>query len=105
MGADTRDRRSAARRRGIDSTGRPRGRPKVPELLAKHLSTTRSILHAVMHRSPATLPRAARALVGLVTIWCLGCSGYDPLLRSLVGANAGAMMACDPEMPMGAAGS
>ena len=45
------------------------------------------------HRSSPLL-RAARALVGLVTIWCLGCSGYEPLIDSLLGAGAGSMMEC-----------
>jgi hypothetical protein len=40
-----------------------------------------------MH-SPSFLLRATRALVGLVTLWCLGCSSYESLVGSLLG-NAG----------------
>ncbi|MBC8087368.1 MAG: hypothetical protein H7Z40_08870 [Phycisphaerae bacterium] len=36
-----------------------------------------------MSRRPSPLLRATRALIGLVTIWCLGCSGYEPIVESL----------------------
>jgi hypothetical protein len=35
-------------------------------------------------------------LVGLVTTWYLGCSGYDSLLSSLIGD--GARMSCESQM-------
>lgn len=54
-----------------------------------------------MYRRTSPLLRAARALIGLVTIWCLGCSGYEPLLGALLGPGAGSMMACDTGMTMG----
>ena len=45
-------------------------------------------------RRPPSLPtRLTRALVALVTVWCLGCSGYEPLLDSLLG-NADGGMSC-----------
>jgi hypothetical protein len=37
----------------------------------------------------------------LVTVWCLGCSGYEPLLDSLLGGNTGGMV-CDGGMAMAA---
>src|SRR6185295_15565045 len=46
--------------------------------------------------------RVTRVLVGLVTIWCLGCSGYEPLLGSLLGVGTSAMMACDGDAPTSA---
>lgn len=41
------------------------------------------IKFSAMSRRPSPLLRATRALVGLVTIWCLGCSGYEPIVESL----------------------
>lgn len=40
--------------------------------------------------------RCCRALVGLVTLWCLGCSSYEPLLGSLLGFEAVGMI-CDAD--------
>lgn len=51
-----------------------------------------------MHRRPSLLLRTSRALIGLVTLWCLGCSSYEPLLGSLFGAGPNAMMICDSDM-------
>jgi hypothetical protein len=53
-------------------------------------------------RRATPLLRATRAIVGLVTIWCLGCSGYEPLLGSLLGSRTSAMMACDGQAPTSA---
>ena len=39
-------------------------------------------------------PRALMALTGLVTIWCLGCSGFEPLLDAFVDSSAQPSMAC-----------
>lgn len=47
-----------------------------------------------MRRTPSPLVRALRTAIALVTIWCLGCSAYDPLLDSLFGSSAGSGMAC-----------
>jgi hypothetical protein len=54
-------------------------------------------------RRPSRLVRASRALVGLITLWCLGCSSYEPLLDSLIGGKARAMMTCDTDMTAPAA--
>jgi mono/diheme cytochrome c family protein len=52
------------------------------------------------HKNGATIPRMrrvspvvriARAMLALVTVWCLGCSGYEPLLGQLIGSSG---MAC-----------
>jgi hypothetical protein len=40
--------------------------------------------------------RLTLALVGLVTTWCLGCSGYDSLLSSLMAKSA--PMSCESQM-------
>ena len=55
-----------------------------------------------MHR-PSRFARAGRALVGLITVWCLGCSGYEPLLGSLLGADATSGMVCASDMTMNGA--
>lgn len=47
-----------------------------------------------MPRPPSTLTRALRALVALVTVWCLGCSAFEPLLDHLVGVSGGVGMVC-----------
>jgi hypothetical protein len=44
--------------------------------------------------------RVLRALTALVTVWCLGCSAYEPLLAELLGPSAGRGMACDSEGQM-----
>jgi hypothetical protein len=49
-------------------------------------------------RSPVN--RVLRALTALVTVWCLGCSAYEPLLAGLLGTSAGLGMACDSEGEM-----
>ena len=50
-------------------------------------------------KRPTTAVLIARAFTGLVTIWCLGCSGYEPLLNALLGT--GAVMTCASEMSEG----
>jgi len=50
-------------------------------------------------KRPKTAVLIARAVTGLVTVWCLGCSGYEPLLNALLGT--GAVMACASEMSEG----
>jgi hypothetical protein len=48
-------------------------------------------------RRPSTLLRLTRATVGLVTVWCLGCSSYESILGSFFGTPARAMTACSGE--------
>ena len=43
------------------------------------------------HRLPACL-RLVWAATALVTVWCLGCAAFDPLLHQLAGSGEGAMM-------------
>jgi hypothetical protein len=67
-------------------------------------STTLGVIfREVMRRRPSFLLRASRAMVGLVTVWCLGCSGYEPLLDGLLGATPSSMMRCASDMDTGAA--
>lgn len=63
--------------------------------------TRSSVIFLGMRRRPSLLLRSSRALVGLVTLWCLGCSSYKPLLGSLLGAGSSAMMICDSDMVTG----
>ncbi len=51
-----------------------------------------------MRRRTSPLLRATRALVGLVTIWCLGCTGYESLLDAWLGDSSVALMSCDSAM-------
>ena len=47
-----------------------------------------------MFRHPSLLLRLTRAFVGLVTIWCLGCFAYEPIVDSLRGSGAVSAMDC-----------
>lgn len=47
-------------------------------------------------RSPVT--RALFSLTALVTVWCLGCSAFDPLIARLISSD-GPMMQCASEGP------
>src|SRR5678810_966230 len=49
-----------------------------------------------MRRRPHVATLFARAFTGLITVWCLGCSGYESLLNSLLGHATGMM--CGSEM-------
>lgn len=46
--------------------------------------------------------RVLRALTALVTVWCLGCSAYEPLLAELLSGSAGPGMACASESEVSA---
>jgi len=41
-----------------------------------------------MRRSVSTSTRVLRALTGLLTVWCLGCSAFDPMLSELLPSSA-----------------
>ena len=56
-----------------------------------------------MSRRPSPLLRVSRLIVCLVTVWCLGCSGYEPLLNGLLGFATGSAMNCASDMGSGAA--
>ena len=43
------------------------------------------------------LTRALRTFTALVTVWCLGCSAFEPLLAGLTGESGGFGMACASE--------
>lgn len=49
-----------------------------------------------MRRQPSTALRALRCFVVLVTVWCTGCSGYEPLLDAALG-RSGVGMDCASE--------
>jgi len=40
--------------------------------------------------------RIISTLVALVTVWCLGCSAFEPLMAQLAGMNPGSTMECSP---------
>jgi hypothetical protein len=44
-------------------------------------------------RRPSILIRALRAATAVVTLWCLGCSGFEPLLDAALGAES-TVMSC-----------
>ena len=39
----------------------------------------------------STLVRALRALTAVITVWCTGCSGFEPLMNSMLGSEIAAM--------------
>lgn len=39
-------------------------------------------------RHPYTLARAIRAMTAVITVWCIGCSGFEPLLDAAFGDGA-----------------
>lgn len=47
-----------------------------------------------MSHTPGPLTRLVRACTALVTVWCLGCCGYEPVLEAMLGAEAGSIMQC-----------
>ena len=51
-----------------------------------------------MRRAPTASSLLVRLFTGLITVWCLGCSGFDPLLDSLVGSSSD--MICGSAMTM-----
>src|SRR2546430_12741379 len=51
-----------------------------------------------MTRPTTPLVLAARAWTALVTVGCLGCSAFDPVLDSLFGSSRASGMACASEM-------
>jgi hypothetical protein len=54
------------------------------------------ILYMLRTVSPAL--RVGRALTALITVWCLGCSGFEPIVDSLLGLGAAPGMVCASEM-------
>jgi hypothetical protein len=46
---------------------------------------------------PSPVTRALRAFTALITVWCLGCSSFEPLLAELLGSAAGPEMVCASE--------
>ncbi len=47
---------------------------------------------APMRRQPSLSLRILRGLVVLVTVWCTGCSGFEPLLDAALGQNQAGMV-------------
>lgn len=45
-------------------------------------------------RYPSRVTRTLRSITGLLMVWCLGCSAYDPLIAALVPALDGRVMVC-----------
>lgn len=50
-----------------------------------------------MRRQPSLSIRVLRGLVVLVTVWCTGCSGFEPLLDAALGRSEAGMV-CTSEM-------
>ncbi|HUR76819.1 MAG TPA: hypothetical protein VMZ22_02650 [Acidimicrobiales bacterium] len=51
-----------------------------------------------MMRRTSGLTRSIRTLTALVTVWCLGCSAFDPLIESLLPGDHPTMV-CASEAP------
>lgn len=49
-------------------------------------------------RRPSRSTRLLRSLTALVTVWCLGCSAFDPFITSLIPGGS-RMMVCASEGP------
>ncbi|MEJ7810250.1 MAG: hypothetical protein WKG32_07495 [Gemmatimonadaceae bacterium] len=47
-----------------------------------------------MRHAPSHLTRATRALTALVTVWCLGCSAFEPMFAALTGSLTVTSMVC-----------
>lgn len=47
-----------------------------------------------MYRPSSPLTRILRGLTALATVWCLGCSAFEPILAALHGGSAGSWMDC-----------
>jgi len=67
---------------------------KCPKNLKLEGARISVLLYVVGMRRTSLPVRFSRALVGFVTLWCLGCSSYEPLLGSLLGFDAVGMR-CD----------
>jgi hypothetical protein len=64
-----------------------------------------SALHShLMRRRPSRALRAFRGLVVLVTVWCTGCSGFEPLIEAALGRSEMGMV-CGSEEGATATGS
>jgi hypothetical protein len=52
-------------------------------------------------RGPSTLLRTIRAMTAVITVWCVGCTGFEPLLDAAFGAGASVMTCGSDDAPMG----
>jgi hypothetical protein len=50
-----------------------------------------------MRRPPTFALRVLRALTALVTVWCLGCSAFEPVVSRLAGETVDTGMVCAGE--------
>ena len=51
-------------------------------------------LPAMRSRPRSALARFVHALTALVTVWCLGCSAFEPLVGGLLGGEVASEMTC-----------
>lgn len=65
---------------------------------ASRIDLAKAIVPHLMHPRPAFHIRSARAVTALLTVWCLGCTAFDPLIDSLFGRNVSAE-SCISDMP------
>lgn len=56
----------------------------------------------LMMRGPSTLLRALRAMTAVITVWCIGCSGFEPLLDAALGTGSTVMTCGGDASVMGA---
>jgi hypothetical protein len=82
-------------RASVGRVGSPRGLP-APRLICGQAEPPLATFLPEMQMLTRVLSVATRTFTGLITVWCLGCSGFDPLLGALLGASRG--MSCASEM-------
>src|SRR5690242_15937945 len=51
-----------------------------------------------VRRPPSRTARLLRLLTAFVTVWCLGCSAFDPIVERLSGVASASGMSCGDEM-------
>jgi hypothetical protein len=110
MGTSTPVRRRPSRGRGARQAGPTYGeatpvhrslrRSRLPQRVGASFEwrarATASLHSDRMRRRPSLSLRALRCLVVLVTVWCTGCSGYEPSLDAALG-RSGVGMDCASE--------
>jgi hypothetical protein len=55
-----------------------------------------------MRRQPSIALRVLRSLVVLVTVWCTGCSGFEPVLEATLGRSNTGMLCASEEQGLSA---
>lgn len=68
--------------------------PSASELMrADIVRYATTALSSPIMRRPSSLLRLIRAMTAVITVWCIGCSGFEPLLGAVMGTSD-AVMTC-----------